>query len=48
MSRLFAVALRVMLAFVVAFPFATHAQQTMGGITGQVTDATGAALQVPL
>ncbi len=44
MSRLFALALRVFLVFVVAFPFATYAQQTLGGITGQVTDATGAAV----
>lgn len=44
MSRPIAFALRVVLVFCIAFPFATHAQQTLGGINGQVTDATGAAV----
>ena len=44
MSRRFA---RVLLAFLVsclALSHGIHAQQTLGGITGQVTDATGAAV----
>jgi hypothetical protein len=44
MSRRFALALWLFLVSCVAFPAGIHAQQTLGGITGQVTDATGAAV----
>lgn len=31
-------------ALLLFFPFAAHAQQTLGGITGEVTDASGGAI----
>ena len=44
MSRRLALAPWVFLASFVALPLAIHAQQTLGAITGQVTDASGAAV----
>jgi len=44
MSRRLALVLWLFLVSCVAFPLGIHAQQTLGGVTGQVTDATGAAV----
>jgi len=44
MSRRFAPALCVFVAACFTLPLAVHAQQTLGGITGQVTDASGGAV----
>ena len=44
MSRRFALAFCMFLVSCVAIPAGLYAQQTLGGLTGQVTDASGAAV----
>ena len=44
MSRSFALAVWLFLVSCVAVPLGISAQQTLGGITGQITDASGAAV----
>src|ERR1700685_1924054 len=44
MSRRFALAVSVFLVFCVALPLGPGPQHTLGGIPGQVTDASGSAV----